>query len=288
MRSLAALVASVLMLVGCTPDTASAPDAPTSAPSPDTPAVTTPSESTSTTDAPVVPRAPEEADCYRFPYEELAQTTTDRAPVSCAKRHNAVTIHVGRLGRVSDGGAVDSGQLQQRVADECQRRLARHLGGSPSTRKLSRFHSVWFLPTAADAEMGADWYRCDVVAFSSEGRLAALPRPQRLEDVLDRPRALGTYGLCGTAEPGSPRFARVICSRRHSWRAVSTIRINGGQEYPGERAVRSAGEDRCRDLVREMSSSPLKFRYGWEWPTRQQWRHGQRHGYCWAPERSRR
>ena len=30
--------------------------------------------------------------------------------------------------------------------------------------------------------------------------------------------------------------------------------------------------------------SPEEFRYGWEWPTRAQWRDGQRYGFCWAPD----
>lgn len=279
MRSLVTLATSVLLLVGCTPG-----DAPNTAPSPDAPASTTsPVEGPSTSEAPDAPERPEEAACYRFDYEELAQTTTDREPVRCGRRHNAVTLHVGRLDRVADGGSVESARVQQRVAGECDRRLSRYLGGSGSTRRLSRFHAVWFLPTVLDAERGADWYRCDVVAFAAKGELAQLPRPRRLEDVLDRPRALATYGLCGTAAPGSPRFARVICSHRHSWRAVSTIRIRGAEKYPGARAVRKAGDETCRDRVRRLSGSPLRFRYGWEWPTRQQWQHGQRHGYCWAP-----
>ena len=72
--------------------------------------------------------------------------------------------------------------------------------------------------------------------------------------------------------------------RPHAWRAVSTIALLRGRAYPGIAAVRSAGDDRCRDLVRDLVDDPLSFRFGWEWPTRDQWRAGQRHGYCWAPD----
>lgn len=283
MRALAALCASVVLLAGCT--TGGDADPAATDPVPPSPSTTAapPDSSPSTADVPVAPDQPEQADCYRFRYDELARTTTGRDPVDCAERHNAVTIHVGRLARVADGSALDSTAVRAKVGEDCRGRLARHLGGSTSDRKLSRFHAVWFVPTSEQLDQGAGWYRCDAVAFAASGRLAQLPRPRRLDGVLDRPAALSTYGLCGTAEPGSPRFERVICDRRHSWRAVSTIRIRGTQEYPGIGVVRAAGDDTCRERVRRLSSSPLEFRYGWEWPTRDQWRHGQRHGYCWAP-----
>jgi hypothetical protein len=101
--------------------------------------------------------------------------------------------------------------------------------------------------------------------------------------VLNRPDALATYGLCGTAQPGAPRFQRVACALPHAWVAVSTLAIPGGERYPGPAAVRAAGEEPCAERVRGANDFPLEFSYGWEWPTAAQWATGQRYGYCWAP-----
>jgi len=232
------------------------------------------------------PVPPEVGACYDLGFDAATAPTSETDPVACRRSHTAQTFHVGRLRTVVDGHllAVDSRLAQRQVARTCPKRLKRYVGGDRETRALSRLRAVWFSPTLAESDAGASWFRCDVVALAAEGELAPLPRPQRMRGVLDRPGALDRVGLCGTAAPGARGFERVICSRRHAWRAVSTIGIPGGRSYPGVARVRRAGGDRCRDLVREASGSPERFRYGWEWPTRAQWRNGQRFGYCWAPD----
>lgn len=240
--------------------------------------------STRTVASPPPPAPPGEG-CYRIPFSDLAEPTHGRAPVDCSARHDAQTFHVGTLDLVLDGHAlaVDADRVVERVEESCDRRLASYLGGTAEDRRLTRLHAVWFAPTLDQADRGARWYRCDVVALAGNDRLLRLPPPRKLRGVLDRP-AGASYGLCGTTAPGDPDFSRVICARPHAWRAVSTIALPRGRDYPGVAAVRSAGDDRCRDLVRDLVDDPLSFRFGWEWPTRDQWRAGQRHGYCWAPD----
>ncbi|HEU4514462.1 MAG TPA: septum formation family protein [Nocardioidaceae bacterium] len=281
----AAAVALAVLLSACTTDG----DRPEAAPSPPTPATPTPGEATAEpSPEPVVlpaqARPPRDGACYRIGFEEATAPTNDDDPVRCTGRHTARTFFVGRLDTVVDGHllAVDSRVAQEQVAQACPRRLARFTGGTARERRLSRLEAVWFSPTLEQSDLGASWFRCDVVALGRGKSLAPLPRG--LRGVLDRPGALDRVGLCGTAEPGSRGFERVICSRPHAWQAVTTIDITAGPTYPGVGAVREAGEERCRDLVAETSGSPEEFRYGWEWPTRDQWRSGQRYGFCWAPD----
>jgi hypothetical protein len=165
----------------------------------------------------------------------------------------------------------------------CPAKLAGYVGGTVSQRRLSRFQVVWFSPTLAQSDRGADWFRCDLIAFATEDTLFPLPPPRRLRGVLGRDGALASYGLCGTAAPGTTNFHRVICAREHSWKAITTIDL-GGTTYPGEREVSRAGDNTCKDRVRAYLGLSLKFRYGWEWPTRQQWKRGQHYGFCWAPD----
>jgi hypothetical protein len=280
-RQVAWAVASLLLVTSCTSDPAGeAADTVTS----DSSAASSKAPSTAAPAADPPPRAPRNGACYRLPFAEATRPSSSRPPVSCRARHDAQTIHVGRLDTVVDGHAVavDSDHVVDQLSTACPRRMAAHVGGSPEDRRLSRLQVVWFAPTLAQAERGARWYRCDLVAVAGRDRLFPLPGPRALRGVLDRP-AGSTYALCGTTDPGAPDFARVICARPHSWRAVATIDIPGGRRYPGA-AVREAGDDDCRDLVRSRAEDPLKFRYGWEWPTREQWRGGQHHGFCWAPD----
>jgi hypothetical protein len=280
LRATVAGLAFLLLVAGCTP---SADDPAAERAAPASPA---PSAGSSASSAPVrPPAAPREGACYRLRFEQLTEPSNGSRPVPCSSRHDAETVHVGRLDTVVAGHAVsvDSDRVLRQLSRECPRRFAEHVGGSAEGRDLSRLEVVWFAPTLAQADRGADWFRCDVVALAGQDALYPLPPPRRLAKVLDGPDG-AAYGLCGTAAPGDPDFARVICARQHSWRAVATIPLAGGRTYPGQGSVRRSGDETCRDRVRAGAADPLKFRYGWEWPTREQWQRGQHFGYCWAPD----
>jgi hypothetical protein len=279
-------VAAALLLGGCTaqddrvarPDDSSAAASGSSGPrAAGQGVVRTPTEA---------PSRPPARGCYRLDLPELTDPSSTKDPVDCGSRHSAQTIHVGRLDTVVEGHAVavTSDHVREQLARTCPRRMARFLGGGREERRLTRFEVVWFGPTLAHSDAGSDWFRCDVVALAGQDRLLPLPPPRRLRGVLDREGALATYGLCGTAAPGSPDFSRVICDRPHRWRAISTIPLTGGDAYPGEAAVRAAGDEACRQQAVARAEDPLQFRYGWEWPSAEQWAAGQRYGYCWVPD----
>ncbi len=279
-------LAVTLAVSGCTAgapsagDAAATPSASTSTAGPSDAGTVTSSRST-----PVVPTPPPRAACYRLRSAQLTRPTHATSPVPCWRRHTARTIHVGRLDLRRGGRpvAVDSPAVQDQLAEVCPRRLAGYVGGSGRTRDLSRLAVVWFSPTLEEADAGARWFRCDLVAFDRGAALLALPGARRLRGVLDRSRSLDTDGLCGTAAPGAEGFQRVACARRHSWRAIDTLRLEG-RRYPGVRKARRAGDAACKAEARARAENTLKFRYGWEWPTAAQWRAGQRFGYCWAPD----
>jgi hypothetical protein len=196
-------------------------------------------------------------------------------------------VHVGRLDLSPAGRRlrVDSPAVQRQPAEVCPVRLRQYLGGSADVLRRSRFEVVWFTPSLGRADRGDRWFRCDAVAVLDDERLQRLPTGSGLRGVLEDPAALATYGLCGTARPGSRGFARVACALRHSWEAISTIDLAGGKRYPGAGRVRTAGDEACADQVGELNGPVLEFSYGWEWPTRAQWQAGQHYGYCWAPSR---
>ena len=273
--------AAVLALTGCSSD---------EKPQQSTSASPSPQASSTPADEPAFDRAPDPRAgmCYRLSLEDAARPTSDAGSVSCTEDHTARTVHVGRLDTVVDGHAlgVDSDRVQAQLADTCPAELDAFLGGDAELRALSRFEAIWFSPTLEEYAAGAMWFRCDVVAVGGPDTLLKLPSDERLKGILDRPGALETYGLCGTAEPGAEGFERVACALPHSWVAISTIPLDGGDSYPGVEAVRQAGDESCSDEVRARNGLVLEYRYGWEWPTADQWAAGQRYGFCWAPDDS--
>lgn len=255
-------------LAGCTGDGGTPAPSPSASPTP-------------TTATPVP--APAARGCHRLTWEEAiapAAPVEDRS-VPCGRPHTAQTYAVGRLDTVVDGHllAVDSARVSRQAARECPRRLADLLGGTAEQRRLSMVRAVWFTPSLEESDAGADWYRCDAIAVAAEGRLAELTG--RLDGVLEDDGS--QLGVCGTAEPGTPGFARVICREPHTWRAISTVDLPPG-DYPGAEAARAAGEGPCQEAARAVAADALDYQWGYEWPTAEQWADGQTWGICWAPE----
>ena len=282
LRRMTAALACATLLAGCSGSPSSSPSADTS-PSASASASLTPSRAATPA---VVPRAPRAKACYRLTAAQLTKPTNASTPVPCSSRHTAQTIYVGTLDTVVDGHsvAVDSATVQRQLSTTCPRKLAAYVGGSATARDLSRFNVVWYSPTLEQSDRGADWFRCDLIAFAAQDHLATLPGTARLRGVLGSAAALDEFGLCGTSAPGARGFQRVICGRGHTWRAIDTIGLPGGTKYPGTATVRKAGDSDCKDLAQARSGNALKYRYGWEWPTREQWERGQRFGYCWVPD----
>jgi putative regulator of septum formation len=260
---------ALALLTGCTDD-GNEPAAADSSPSASSP---------SAEPARPAPR-PEDGRCYALAYDDAVAPTTNRKPVPCSGSFTARTFHVGDLDTLVDGHllAVDSARVRTQLATECPRRFASYVGGSPEDRRLSMLSTVWFSPTVRQSDAGQSWYRCDVVAVESEGRLA--PLSGSLEGVLDTEKGRARYGVCGTAEPGTDGFERVICGEKHAWQAVSTVDLPGST-YPAK--APASVEAACKDAARDRADDALSFDWGYELPTKAQWERDQHYALCWAP-----
>lgn len=275
-RTLVLLATLLLLLVaGCSSSSSSAASKEESA--------GTPSPSTAASSAAPAPAAPRVGSCHELSVSEATDPVDAGGPVRCREPHTSATFKVGEIDPVVDGHllAVDSRTVRTQIANSCPDSPSAFLGGDRTSQRLSRFEVVWFSPSLEQADAGANWYRCDVVAVRSEGQL--LPLPARLKGVLDQPRALDKYGTCGTAAPDARAFARVVCSERHSWRAVDDVGLPKDARYlaKGVTATADAG---CKAVASERAGGELKYTWSFEWPTRAQWKSGQRYGYCWVPQ----
>lgn len=247
-----------------------------------TPASSASEPSATPTTATAAPRPGNRA-CYALSYDAAVAPTSDADPVDCTAAHTSITYAVGTLDTVVAGHllAVDSKRVQAQVATDCPAALPKFLGATPDQLHLSMLRAVWFTPTVEQSDAGADWYRCDVIAVAADGRLAALTG--KIGGVLARPEARQRFAMCGTAEPGTADFHRVICSTDHSWKAIATVPI-AGEKYPGEDAAQAAGQTPCENAGRDAASDKLNFKWGYEWPTAEQWDAGQHYGLCWVPD----
>jgi hypothetical protein len=274
---LAVTVAAALVLTGCDSHDEKQP-------------ATAPA--TSTTPTPVVapppPPAPLIGECYRLSYEEaLAPTNTD-SPVPCDKGHTSQTFAVGQLKLISNGHllAVDSDAVQKQVAKRCPAQLRSYVGGTETQLRLSLLRPVWFTPTVEQSDAGASWYRCDVIAVTGDNTLAKVDH--KFAGALNEPAGRTEVGMCGTAQPGTPQFSRVLCGEDHTWKAISVVDLTdkAGKKgtYPGEDAVRNAGQAPCQEAARAIASDALDYEWGYEWPTKDQWKAGQTYGRCWSPD----
>ena len=277
MRQLALLVVAVLALTACTSDE----DTPAADPSP------TVSSSTPLAAPAPPPPAPALGACYRLSYDEAVAPTSEDSPASCAKGHTTQTFAVGQLDQVTNGHllAVDSDAVRTQVANRCPAQLAAYVGATEEQLRLSLLRPVWFTPTIAQSDAGAAWYRCDVIAVSGDKQVAKIDHD--IAGALKKPAGRAEFALCGTAQPGTAAFARVLCREDHSWKAISVIDLSKTSKndgYPGVAKVKGAGQTVCADAARAIASDALDYEWGYEWPTKAQWQAGQTYGRCWSPD----
>jgi hypothetical protein len=229
------------------------------------------------------PRPPEEGACYDLTFRQALAPTSTRRPTRCDGPHTSENYAVGTLDTVVDGHllAIDSERVQAQVAGTCPDLLGEFLGGDQAALRLSMFRPVWFTPTLAQSDRGANWYRCDVVVVAGDQELA---HPDTsLRGALGKDALRQRYAMCGTAAPDAEDFERVICSEAHSWRAIQVVPFEPGK-YPGEQAVRDPLESPCEDAGLDVAEDPLDYEWGYEYPTEEQWEMGQTWGLCWAPD----
>ena len=272
----ALLLVAALLLSACTSDEKKEPAADDSP----TPSATPPV-------APPPPPPPTVGACYRLSYDEALAPTNADAPVPCTKPHTSQTFAIGELDLVANGHllAVDSQAVRNQVAKRCPTELAPYLGATQDQLRLSLLRPVWFTPTIEESDLGAGWYRCDVIAVSGERTLAKFDRD--LAKGLAKPAGRAEFAMCGTAEPGSKAFQHVLCREDHTWKAISVLDLSDlgrGGRYPGVKAVQQAGQDPCAEAARAIASDALDYEWGYEWPTADQWGAGQTYGRCWSPD----
>ncbi len=225
---------------------------------------------------------PELNSCHQITFRQASTATAPSASVSCSQPHTSVTIAVGALPQLRDGHllAVDSPTIQAQLDKTCSAELPGFLGGTQENLQLSQFRAIWFTPSLKEADLGANWYRCDVVAVKRDGQLLRLPA--RAKGILARPGSTG-FSTCGTGTPGQSDFAKVACRLPHQWRATRVFLIPDQAKYL-DAGITTTADQFCKDAAATAAGDRLKFSWVFTWPSPEQWQGGSRSGICWLPE----
>jgi hypothetical protein len=179
-----------------------------------------------------------------------------------------------------NGVQIGNDAVQSAAADACRASFGRFIGGTAATRALARLTVTYFVPAQSDFDRGAHWVRCDVVALQSAHLLAPLPR--HVHGLLDHRSAVNRFAVCAKGEPASATAQLVMCTQAHAFRAVGALRLGGTDApYPGATVTRTDGQQRCKDLIDSLLGPGGGYTYSWTYPSPQDWRSGQRFGFCW-------
>ena len=185
--------------------------------------------------------------------------STRATPSRAGSRTPPQTYKVGKLSALDDGHllAVDSPTVRARIAEGVPAGPAgatsaatRPPSGSAGSRRSGSARRS-SRPTPAPTGSAATWW-----ALRKEGALISLPR--KVKGVLDSPDALDRFGTCGTAAPDAKSFQRVVCSERHSWRAVDVVDLPASTRYLAKDAA-ATGDAACKDVAAERANGALKY-----------------------------
>lgn len=229
--------------------------------------------------SPVV-EAPEVGTCRVLTPDDVGETWNDTEPVDCAEEHTAETFAVGTFpSELAQGKDVDDPALGAHIYATCSKRFQKLLGGDESKVMRSLFTWAWFRPTAGAWEMGARWYRCDVVG-GSEDSPRLMPLPESTKGVLLADEDRWMTCVDGETVAGSEKIS---CAEPHTWRAVTTIKVGRPEdEYPGDRVVESRTRDFCSDSVGAWLNYPVDYDFGYTFFRKAEWETGNRRSICWA------
>ncbi|WP_262851716.1 septum formation family protein [Mumia quercus] len=226
--------------------------------------------------------APKSGECRKPGTVDVALRVTDddASPVACAGA-TSVTYLVRTMSPAVKAAVTtyDTTQILRTARPVCEKAAARWLGTDVATLKQSQFGFVVGVPSAAQTAEGAGWMRCDLVLSANSTRLAALPA--KTKNALKGKRAAG-FMQCVR---GDIRKATgtVVCSTRHQWRGVDTVRLGAAKaKYPGTKKVQATMRDRCPAGVRRYLDTRGSFDYGYISPSRAAWQRGERWGVCFA------
>lgn len=223
---------------------------------------------------------PQNGACRVLAPDDIAQPSNATRTVDCAEHHTAQTYAVGELPPAFDDADREDPELGAFAYETCSREFLAFLQADESRVMRSMLNWAWFRPSEEAWEKGARWYRCDVVGGSEESE-ELIPLPPDARGLLEgMPEDKWMACVAARTVVGQPR---VPCSEKHTWRAVTTIKVGEpGDPYPGDRVVEVTTRDFCSKSVGAWLGYPDDYDFAYTWFHEAEWEAGNRRSVCWA------
>jgi hypothetical protein len=223
---------------------------------------------------------PELGSCRVLDPDDVAEPSNATKTVDCSAKHTAQTFAVGELPDGLAEAGYDDAAVSEYAYQTCSTKFQRFLGADESLVMRTVVSWAWFRPSEEAWDKGARWYRCDVVGGGEQTEGYA-DLPETAEGLLQgRPQDEWMVCVAGDSVAGS---ARIPCSRKHDWRAVTTIKLGDPEDdYPGDRLAEVTTRDFCSDSVGAWLNYPVDYEFAYTWFHEAEWEAGNRRSVCWA------
>ncbi|MGH3361529.1 MAG: septum formation family protein [Nocardioides sp.] len=223
--------------------------------------------------------APELGACRELTPGDVALASNATETVNCAKGHTAETFAVGQLPSEFDDAGYDDEEVGAYAYETCSTKFMAFVGADESAVMRTVVSWAWFRPSEKAWEEGARWYRCDIVGGGDQSESYVM-LPKTAQGLLLRQEDKWMVCVNGPSVTGS---VKIPCSEKHTWRAVTTIKLGEkGDSYPGDRVVEVQTRDYCSDSVGAWLSYPVDYDFGYTWFHEAEWEAGNRRSVCWA------
>jgi len=184
--------------------------------------------------------------------------------VPCERAHNLETIHIGTFtgeDATRDAPPPGGGPAQQKAYAECAGAARDYLGGD---WRDGRIDLDVVVPTSAQWEAEARWFRCDLLEINDFDSWGVTHRTATIRGGLtgDRPLALTCFQVTAKSED-IDKVQPMACGAAHNSEYTGTWEAPPGT-YPADDAAREKLQlDGCRGVVARYTGVPNddKFRY---------------------------
>jgi hypothetical protein len=203
-------------------------------------------------------------ECRNLTLAEMYTVSDRTAPTDCADPHTMLVIAVPHLPPAMSWSAPRA-KLEAAFFRKCRPAWDEFLGRTEAAREMSAYSWAWYMPTKAQRDHGARWFRCDAILY---GGTRALNLPEDTAPALPSTPLPDSVARCLTG-----KLYMTACSRNHAWRATGSFRLRGAA-FPSEKQFQAASV-RCESRVSSTG-------YRWQHPRLAEWKLGNRTMVCYS------
>lgn len=214
---------------------------------------------------------PAVGECRALRFGQISQASDTTAAIPCSTSHTDRVIKVADLPSGTTWDALTVTQIGRLGITECTPAFRRALGQNDQVRDRSAYAWIFFEPTQAQRDAGANWIRCDLILLKGRA-LKALPTDAVPALHSSKPSDQVRRCLVGTLH------LTTVCTATHDFRATGAFAVKGS--YPGNTKLGTIARKRCPALV----STPR--RYLFSHPSTFTWNHEHDHAVVCFSHRS--